>query len=92
MHYVNVTPQLLFDPCNERPPVMTVSPEQPQTGKEILEWLKQLLGSGQVGLTGSRDFDFHKIAFGIDQGVSFASPDFFSPYQCLSLDLARHWF
>src|SRR5207302_1480100 len=63
-----------------------------QTGKEILEWFQHLLGSGQVGITGSRDFDFHEIAFCIDEGVSFASPDFFFPYQCLSLDLERHWF
>ncbi len=89
---MNVTPQMLFNPCNQRPSVMTVSPEQLQTGKEILEWLQHLLGSGQVGITGSRDLDFHEMAFGIDEGVSFASPDVFFPYQCLSLDLERHWF
>ncbi len=71
---------------------MTVSPEQPQTGKVILEWLQQLPGSSQVGSTGCGDFDLHEMALGINQGMSFASPDFFSPYPRLSLGLEPHWF
>src|SRR2546429_149762 len=57
---------------------MTVSPEQRHPGKELLEWLKQLLGTTEIRIAGCCDFHLHQVALGIDEHMSFASPDPFS--------------
>src|SRR5271169_1132800 len=44
-HGLNVPPQMLFDPFNQCPPVMTITPDQRHPGKETFQWLKQLFAS-----------------------------------------------
>src|SRR4030095_826732 len=76
-HDLNVPPQMLLDPCNQRPAVMTVPPEQLEPGKALFEGREQPLGSRKVGSAGRRDLDLQEMAFGIHQSMPFASPDFF---------------
>lgn len=77
-HDFHSPPELLSKPVDQGPPLMTVSPEQLETGKQRLEWRKQLLGTSQIGLTGGGDLHCQEMALGIDEGVSFAFPDAFA--------------
>ncbi len=76
-HHLHAPTQMLLDPCDERAAVMAISPQQRETAKELLDWLKQELGSLQIRGIGSRHFDAQEMALRIDENGSFAAPDFF---------------
>src|SRR5712692_8195561 len=71
LHGLNVPSEILFYPLKKLPPVMTIAPNELQPGKATLQWLKELLASRQVGIAGCCHLDFHQIALGINEQVSF---------------------
>src|SRR5260221_3463476 len=90
-HHLHAPSQMLLDPCDESASIMAIPPQQLEAAKEILDWLKQALGSLLIRATGSSSLDLQQIPLCIHEHVSFASPDFFSPYLSPSQDHARHW-
>ena len=56
------------------------------------ERLEHLLTPLLIGAMGTCHFDFQQIALSVNQDVSLASPDFFSPRRSPSRDHEPHWF
>jgi hypothetical protein len=81
-----------FHPGDQTASVVAITPEQLHSGKLLFEWQQQGAASFLIGAVGSRYFDGQQIALAIDERVSFAPPDFFSPYRSPSQDLEPHWF
>jgi len=70
-------------PENEVPPVVTISPDEPHSGKLSFEWQEKRSATFLIGTMRSRHFDAQEIALGIHQQVAFAPPDFFFPRRSL---------
>ena len=84
--------QMLAQPLDEAAPVMTITPDQLHPGKRLFERREQDFRSRLIGPIGSEHFDSQQMALGVNQGVPFASPDFFSPYRSPFADREPHWF
>ncbi len=91
-HHLHAPSQVLFNPCDESASIMAIPPQQLEAAEEILDGLKQALGSLLVRATGSRHLHLQQIPLRIHEHVSLASPDFFSPYRSPSQDRERRWF
>lgn len=83
---------IVLEPVDEAAPVMTIAPEQLEPGKRLFQRREQGSGSLLVGPIGGEHFDGQQMALGVNQGVSFAPPDFFSPYRSPFQGHEPHWF
>jgi len=91
-HRLHGPAQMLFEPGDEGPAVMTISPDQLELGQLVLQRQEQGFGSRLIGAIGPQDFHAQQVALGVNQQVPFAPPDFFSPRRSPSQDHAPHWF
>jgi len=91
-HRLHRPADLLFEPGDERASIMTISPHQLHAGQLVFHRHEQAFASLLIGPTGGEHFHRQQMALGINQQVSLASPDFFSPRRSLFPALARHWF
>ena len=91
-HRLHSPAQMDLQPLDEAARVMTIAPDQLQSGKRCGERLKHLLGAILIGAMGSRDFTLQQIALCVNAGVPFATPDFFSPYRSPFQGRERPWF
>jgi hypothetical protein len=71
---------------------MTITPEQLDLGKELLDWLQHDLGSLLIGAVGTGDLDGEQMALRVNEQVPFPAPDFFSPRRSPFRDHEPHWF
>lgn len=78
MDGLNRPAQRFFHPSQKGSTVMTIAPNELQTGKRILEWLEQ--GSAALVIRGLGSCHLHsqQIALRIDQCMTLAAPRFFS--------------
>ena len=83
---------LLFEPGDEGPSVMTISPNQLELGKLVFQRREQGFRSCLIGAIGPQHFHAQQVTLGVNQQVPFAPPDFFSPRRSPSQDHAPHWF
>lgn len=72
--------------------IMAISPHHLDAGKQLLDWLQQAFGPTRIGVLGTSHFDGEQMALGINEQVSFPSPDFFSPHRSLFRGHERHSF
>ncbi len=91
-HRLHDPAQIDLDPGDHMARVVAIAPQQRKPGKLLFEWQEQALASCLIGALGSCHLDLHQVALAIDQCVSFAPPDFFSPDRSLSQDREPHWF
>src|SRR5579859_7355188 len=91
-HRLHNPAQIDLHPGDHRASVVAISPQQLHAGKLLFEWRKQGSASFLIGALGSGHFDGQQMALAIHEGVSFAPPDFFSPYRSPFQDRAPHWF
>jgi hypothetical protein len=87
-----VQPTLLLLPVDEAAPVMTIAPDQLAPGKRLFQRREQGSSSLLVGPIGDEHFDGQQMALGVNQGVPFAPPDFFSPYRSPFQGHEPRWF
>ncbi len=66
----------VFEPANERTPIMAISPQQLHSGKESFQGQEQVSASGLVRDLGSCHFHVQQMALGVHQSVALASPNF----------------
>ena len=92
MDRLDAPAQLLFDPDQKRPAIMTITPDKLHTGKQLFEGREQGTTSLVIGFLGSRHLHSQQVALRVDQCVTNASPHFFSPNRSPFPDHARHWF
>ncbi len=91
-HWLHNPARLLFEPGDEGPSVMTISPDQLELGERVFQRQKQDFGSCLIGPIGPQDFDAQQVALSVNQQVPFAPPDFFSPRRSPFGDREPHWF
>jgi hypothetical protein len=91
-HWLHDPAQMDFHPGDQTASVVAISPEQLHPGKFLFEWQEQGSASLLIGALGSCHFDGQQIALAIDKRVSFAPPDFFSPYRSPFRGREPHWF
>jgi hypothetical protein len=58
--------------------IVAVSPDQLETGKLFLQWLKQCSPTFLVRFLGSRHLDCQQVALHINERVTFPAPRFFA--------------
>lgn len=79
-------------PHTERATIVAVSPHQLEAGKQFLQRREQGSASFLIGALGSSHLDRQQVALCINERVTLAAPDFFSPYRSPFGDRAPHWF
>ncbi len=65
-HRLHGPAHLLFEPGDEGPSVMTISPHQLELGKLVFQWLKQGFGSCLIGAIGPQHFDAQQVALSVN--------------------------
>ena len=83
---------LLFEPGDEGPSVMTISPHQLELGKLVFQRREQGFRSCLIGAIGPQHFHAQQVALGVNQQVPLAPPDFFSLRRSLFQGREPHWF
>ena len=92
LHRLHGPAQLLAQPSDERAPVMTIAPDQLEPGKRVFQRHEQGFRALLIGSIGCQHFDGQQMALGVNEGMSFAPPDFFSPYRSPFQGHEPHWF
>jgi hypothetical protein len=62
--------------ADEAAAILAISPHQLDRGKAAREWREQQFGPLLIREVGPSDLEGEQVAFGVDQCVSFATPDF----------------
>ena len=91
-HYLNVPPELFFNPLKKLTPVMTITPNHGKSGKEARQRLKEFFASRQVRSAGCCHLHSHQNPLGYPQASAFCVPRFSCLRHSPSRVLERHWF
>jgi hypothetical protein len=79
-------PQCSLGPQTEGTSIVTISPDQLETGKLFLQWRQQGSPTFLVRFLGSRHLDGQEMALRINECMAFPAPRFFFPYRSPSRD------
>ena len=91
-HRLHGPTQMNLEPLDKAASVMTIAPHELYAGKLFQERLEHVFGPFLIGAVGSRYLDRQQIALRVNESMSLAPPDFFSPYRSPFQDRERHWF